>query len=132
MKKSQFHNFRSKKVLIFHQSRLNFWNTCSDSLKMTLVPSSWDVYGLSQELTRNNLYTIWTSLGNSTYTWSYGVRPYSLVHSLSTTHSSAHDLCKMCPAWSEINCHSIVANAFLLPPPIFRDSTVYNPPRTVR
>ena len=38
-------NFRSKKIINRHRSRLNFWKTCQDSKKMTLPPSSWDVYG---------------------------------------------------------------------------------------
>ena len=32
-------------MLIFYRSRLDFWKTCQDSEKMTLLPSSWDIYG---------------------------------------------------------------------------------------
>ena len=45
MKKNQFCDVRSKKILIFYRSRLNFSKTCRDSQKMTLLPSRWDVNG---------------------------------------------------------------------------------------
>ena len=45
LEKSQFCDFRSKKIVIFYQSRLNFRKTCKDSQKMTLLPSTKDVYG---------------------------------------------------------------------------------------
>ena len=44
-KKNWFCDFRSQKILIFYQSRLNFWKTCQDSQKITLLPSSRHVYG---------------------------------------------------------------------------------------
>ena len=40
LKKSRFRDFRSKKFVIFHRFRLNFWNTCPDSQKMTLVKNT--------------------------------------------------------------------------------------------
>ena len=43
-KKNWFCDFRSQKILIFYQSRLNFWKTCQDSQKITLLPSSRHVY----------------------------------------------------------------------------------------
>ena len=33
LKKSRFRDFRFKKIVIFHRSQLNFWNTCPDSQK---------------------------------------------------------------------------------------------------
>ncbi len=44
-KKNWFCDFRSQKILIFYQSRLNFWKTCQDSQKITLLPTSRHVYG---------------------------------------------------------------------------------------
>ena len=43
LKKIWFCDFRSQKILIFYRPWLNFWKTCEDSEKMTLLPSSWDV-----------------------------------------------------------------------------------------
>ena len=45
LKKSRFRDFRSQKIKMSCQSRLNFWKTCQDSKKMTLPTNTWDVYG---------------------------------------------------------------------------------------
>jgi hypothetical protein len=44
LKKSQFRDFRSQKIVMSCRSRLNFWKTCQDGKKMTLPTFSWDVY----------------------------------------------------------------------------------------
>ena len=44
-KKNRFCDFRSQKILISYRSRQNFWKTCQDSQKITLLPSSRHVYG---------------------------------------------------------------------------------------
>ena len=47
LKKKKF-NFRPQKIIIFYRSRTNFWKTCQDSKRITLPPSTWDVYGKSR------------------------------------------------------------------------------------
>ena len=73
LKKNQFCDFQSPKILTFYRSWLNFWKTCQDSQKMTLLPSSWDVFGkvknfcdhsmTLREMTNNLLTTghFWTT-----------------------------------------------------------------------
>ena len=48
--KLSYSTFRSQKIIISARSRLNFRKTCQDSEEMAWLPSSWDVYGYSQEI----------------------------------------------------------------------------------
>ena len=43
LKKNWFCDFRSQKIQKFYRSQLNFWKTCQDSQKMTLLSFSWDL-----------------------------------------------------------------------------------------
>jgi hypothetical protein len=63
--------------MIFYRSLLNFWKTCEDSEKMTLLHFSWDVYGKSQDFLW--LWEKWQTISRPAVTFGHPPHPLGLM-----------------------------------------------------